>query len=277
MSGIEGRGIQARRQVRAEMAYLRRLGRALTGNQSMADLAVVQLMEDLLVETDFIDASHNPRIALYRRLLSILEGVATVPPGHSVTAFPTPRSRQGYLLTAIEGFSNESAAEVLSVSLSEFCLLLDAAKAEIAQQVSSRVLIIEDEAFIVFELETVVTGLGHSVTGIARTHKEAIAEIDRNRPDLILSDVELADGSSGIEAVDEILTSADIPVVFITAHPELLLTGQRCEPAFVINKPFNAAAVRATVSQALYLSQLRNRAPGSSSGLDIAPRRTEPS
>jgi CheY-like chemotaxis protein len=264
MPVIENSRSQALQQVRSEIPFLRRFGRALTGFQSMADTAVVQLMNDLLFDASFLDASDSPRVALYRRLLSLLETLAanTFEPSASAptdTALATSRARQGYLLTTIEGFSNAAAAEVLSISQAEFGVMLAAAKEEISQQPSSNVLIIEDEVFIALDLEALVCGLGHKVTASARTHKEAIAAVERKRPDLIISDVQLADGSSGIEAVDEILSSSDISAVFITAYPERLLTGKRGEPAFLIAKPFDTAAVRATISQALYLSQLRAR------------------
>ena len=263
MLAIQSREVIAGRQVRSEMPSLRRFGRELTGDQGTADVSVVQLMNDIIEGTDFIDSSHNPRVAIYRRFLSILESAFEDSSVHPSTTLPTPRTRQGYLLTAIEGFSDEAAAEVLSVSLPEFRLLLDTAKEQVGQQHGSDVLIIEDEVFISLDLATIVGELGHNVIGCARTHKEAIAAIGRSLPDLILSDIQLADGSSGIEAVDEILAGADAPVIFITAYPERLLTGKRGEPAFVIAKPFDTSAVRATISQALYLRQHRASASNS--------------
>jgi DNA-binding LytR/AlgR family response regulator len=69
---------------------------------------------------------------------------------------------------------------------------------------------------------------------------------------MILADIQLADGSSGIDAVNEILGVLDVPVVFITAYPERLLTGERPEPAFLITKPFKPEMVKAVISQALF-------------------------
>ena len=73
-------------------------------------------------------------------------------------------------------------------------------------------------------------------------------------PDLILSDIQLADGSSGIDAVNEILARTALPVIFITAFPESLLTGERPEPAFLVTKPFNEDMVKALISQALFFN-----------------------
>ena len=98
------------------------------------------------------------------------------------------------------------------------------------------ILIIEDEPIIALDIETMVQELGHSVTGIARTHKEAIASVRVQEPGLVLADIHLADGSSGLAAVNEILTSINVPVIFITAYPERLLTGEKPEPAFPHNE-----------------------------------------
>jgi len=72
------------------------------------------------------------------------------------------------------------------------------------------------------------------------------------RPGLVLADVQLADGSSGIDAVSDILGEFDVPVIFITAFPERLLTGERPEPTYLISKPFQPENVKAAISQALF-------------------------
>jgi CheY-like chemotaxis protein len=100
-----------------------------------------------------------------------------------------------------------------------------------------------------------VEELGHDVTGIARTHKEAIAMVNQRRPGLLLADIQLADGSSGLDAVNEILATTDLPVIFITAYPERLLTGDKPEPAFLITKPFQPDAVKAAISQILFFDR----------------------
>ena len=105
------------------------------------------------------------------------------------------------------------------------------------------------------DITAIVEGMGHQVTGNARTHTEAVAMAAADRPDLILADIQLADNSSGVEAVNEILAQfGDIPVIFITAFPERLLTGDRPEPAFLINKPYTEEQVRSAVSQAMFFS-----------------------
>jgi CheY-like chemotaxis protein len=163
-----------------------------------------------------------------------------------------PKSREAFLLMAVEGFSKEEIGVILSKNPAEIAELLDDASKTIVNQVTTDVMIIEDEPIIAMDLETLLESLGHRVTGIARTEKEAIHLASSKRPGLVLADIQLADGSSGIDAVNKILLNIDVPVIFITAFPERLLTGEKPEPAFLITKPFMPAMVKAVISQALF-------------------------
>ena len=178
---------------------------------------------------------------------------------------PTARSRRSpplprvaFLLRAVEGFSSAEIATLLDRPPEAVAGLLAQAGREIAAHIRTEVLIIEDEPIIAMDLEALVVDLGHQVTEVARTHKEAIAAIARRQPGLVLADVHLADGSSGLEAVSEILRTHSVPVIFITAYPERLLTGERPEPTFLITKPFQPDTVRAVISQALFFQRSAN-------------------
>jgi CheY-like chemotaxis protein len=160
--------------------------------------------------------------------------------------------RQAYLLRALEGFSAEYAAIALGLGDSEVARLVAQANQEMMKQVATDVLIIEDEPMIALDLKAIMTDLGHNVTAVARTHREAVAAIALKPVGLVLADIQLADGSSGIEAVNDILSIVGVPIVFITAYPERLLTGQRPEPTFLITKPFEPENVKAITSQALF-------------------------
>ena len=76
-----------------------------------------------------------------------------------------------------------------------------------------------------------------------------------------LSDEGLAGcGDTRTDAVSELLRGFDIPVIFITAYPERLLTGERPEPTYLITKPFLSTTVKATVGQALFFHPVKRRA-----------------
>jgi CheY-like chemotaxis protein len=173
----------------------------------------------------------------------------------------TPRPRQAFLLVAVEGFSEEEASQVLGVDVMSLRALVEESGRELAAEIATDVLIIEDETFIAMDLEGLIESLGHRLVGVARTHSEAVALARTRPPGLILADIQLADGSSGLDAVNELLKSFEVPVIFITAYPERYLTGERPEPAFLIAKPFQPTTVSAVISQALFFERRAKRSP----------------
>ena len=171
---------------------------------------------------------------------------------HARLSRMTPLPRQALLLTAMEGFSHQETAYLMDISPSDITMLVDEAMKQIEEQTRADVLIIEDEPIIAMDIEMIVRDMGHDVTGIAVTRDEAVAMAMSHRPGLVLADIQLADDSSGIDAVKDILAQFSVPVIFITAFPERLLTGERPEPAFLVTKPFNPDMVKALISQALF-------------------------
>jgi CheY-like chemotaxis protein len=264
---LEGEGfpLPTSQAVVQHLPFLRRYARALSGNQASGDAYVAAALESLIEDPKALEALPNQRVALYRLFSKIwnsvtLNGQADVPtaphlaPEHHLTQI-TPRPRQAFLLVALEGFSEDEAAQILEVDLPTLRGLVEESGRELAAEIATDVLIIEDETFIAMDIEALVESLGHRVIGVARTHSEAIALARQKRPGLILADIQLADGSSGLDAVNELLASFEVPVIFITAYPERFLTGQRPEPAFLIAKPFQLAVVSAVASQALFFGR----------------------
>jgi len=250
--------------VAQHLPYLRRYARALTGSQSSGDAYVATTLEALIEDPSVLEKSASTRIALYRLFTKIWNSVAVngatevlgkdMPVEHRLAQI-TPKPRQAFLLVALEGLSEDEAAKVLDVDVPTLRRLVEESGRELAAEIATDVLIIEDETFIAMDLEGLVESLGHRVLGVARTHAEAIALTKAKRPGLILADIQLADGSSGLDAVNELLRTFEVPVIFITAYPERFLTGERPEPAFLIAKPFQPATVSAVLSQALFFER----------------------
>lgn len=258
--------------VAANLPYLRRYARALTGNQDTGDRYAVAALEALLEEPELISDPDTAKIDLFRAF-HLVWASAGAPLGHADTALSrraqdhmaglTANSREALLLFAIEGFRHDEIGEIMQVDAEEAAELIEAAKREMLDSVAGAVLVIEDEAIIAMDIQSIVTDMGHRVTGIARTHSAAVDLASRDKPDLILADIQLADKSSGIEAVKDILAQFDdIPVIFITAFPERLLTGQRPEPAFLITKPYTEDQVRSAVSQAMFFASTETLVAG---------------
>ena len=262
------------------LPYLRRFARALTGSQESGDAYVVAVLETLVSDPSSFPPNLTPRIGLYNCFLKVWNSirlnqdtapVAKSQADRSLEAI-TPRPRQAFLLASVEGFTTPQVSEILGCSADEVTKLIHEAGEQIAEQTATDVLIIEDEPLISMDLEALVKGLGHRVSGIARTHREALAEVNKKRPGLILADIHLADGSSGLEAVNEMLLSFSVPVIFVTAFPERLLTGERPEPTFLITKPFEPNTVRALVSQALFFGTDAHIPGGNSATSRSAPK-----
>jgi DNA-directed RNA polymerase specialized sigma24 family protein len=251
--------------VSQHLPYLRRYARALTGSQAVGDADVAATLEVLVKNPKLLTEASQPKIELFRLFSTTWNAPAPAAAPHAVIGQSavernlgqiTPRSRQGFLLVSVEGFSEQEAAYILDLDVATLRDLVDQAGRELAAQIATDILIIEDEALIALDLEQMVENLGHRVLGIARTRTSAVALARTHQPGLILADIQLADGSSGLDAVDDMLNLFQVPVIFITAYPERFLTGQRPEPAFLIAKPYQPATVAAVISQALFFQRV---------------------
>lgn len=250
--------------VASELPYLRRYARALTGSQTSGDNYAIATLEAMLEDPDLVDRNRSTRVALFGAFHAIWISsgapVASEETGIAARAQEhlralTPNTREALLLATIEEFSYDQIGEIMKITSAEAQELVRIAQRELAQSVTGRVMIIEDEAIIAMDLQSIVTEMGHAVTGVARTRDEAVALGKAERPDLIFADIQLADNSSGIDAVNDLLEIlGDVPVIFITAYPERLLTGEKAEPAFLITKPYSEEQVRIAASQAMFFS-----------------------
>ncbi|QAY95319.1 response regulator [Methylovirgula ligni] len=253
--------------ISAHVPYLRRFSRALTGTQAGGDAYVLATLETLVAEPGTLEDTADLRVDLYRLFLKVWEstpinGYVDEAPfsadekgaQRNLEAIPT-EPRIAFLLSALENFNVEEVAHILDCSSEAAAGLIDRAGKEISKQIRTDVLIIEDEPLIAIDIQMLVEELGHRVVAIARTRDEAIAAAKSGPPGLILADIQLADGSSGLDAVNQILSNFELPVIFITAYPERFLTGTPPEPAFLITKPFGIDSLKAVISQALFFDR----------------------
>ena len=254
-----------------ELPYLRRYARALTGSQSAGDNYAAATLEAILSDRSVLDGVNDMRIGLFRAFHAIWQSsgqpVDPPQPGSREAAAQahlrglTPNSREALLLRTIESLRYDQIAVIMQTDQPEAEELVQIALNEMGSAIRGKVMVIEDEMIIAMDLKGIVQAMGHDVTGVARTHKDAVKLARSNRPDLILADIQLADGSSGIDAVNELMGEmGDVPVIFITAFPERLLTGDRPEPAFLISKPYSEEQVRSAVSQAMFFASTEGMA-----------------
>jgi DNA-directed RNA polymerase specialized sigma24 family protein len=256
-------------EVAAHLPFLRRYARALTGSQSTGDAFVQATLEAALADEELADSLKGGRVPLYTAFNKVWSsaymevGEDTSARGmHEAAAQDqlrkiTPINRQALLLTTVEDFTPFEAAEIMGVGEDDVRRLVAEAVEEIERETTTSVLIIEDEPLISMQLEDLVRSLGHEICGTAATRTQAVDIVSEKTPGLVLADIQLADGSSGLDAVDDILEMGSVPVIFITAYPERLLTGDRTEPTYLITKPFHEDTVRAAISQALFFGSSR--------------------
>jgi DNA-directed RNA polymerase specialized sigma24 family protein len=169
--------------VAQHLPYLRRYARALTGNQNSGDAYVAATLEALIEDPAVLEKGAGPRVALYHLFTKIWNSVgvngAVEPaeqglPVEQRLAHITPRARQAFLLIALEGFSEDDAAQVLDTDVSTLRALVEESGRELAAEIATDVLIIEDETFIAMDLEGLVDSLGQRTVGVARTQSEAV-------------------------------------------------------------------------------------------------------
>ncbi len=79
------------------------------------------------------------------------------------------------------------------------------------------IVIVEDEAMIAMLIEDALEAAGHIVLGVADTVQDAIAIVDRTAPDLVLCDVKLLNGDSGLD-VAAALHDRNIPCLFVSGN-----------------------------------------------------------
>lgn len=257
--------IQAAEKIRKELPFLRRYGRALSGNQAQGDDFAAATLEQILHSSDMLDTDPSLKVAMFSIFQRIwTESKATVLVDEDAPlanraqrhlAILKSEARGALLLSSLEQFGIEDISTIMEKDVGVVRNLLDDAYNGMAESTAGRILIIEDDALIADDIENIVSGMGHEVTGNADTHASAVEMAMQDEPDLILADIVLADESSGAEAARDIMAAYnDKPVIFITGHPERLLTGTRPEPAFLIPKPYMHDQVRTAVSQALFFA-----------------------
>ncbi len=264
--------------ISSHIPYLRRFARALTGSQAGGDAYVLATLEAVVADPSAFAQNADLKISLYRLFLKLWESMPVN--GHvdqisfspdekgaqrNLEAIPL-RPRVAFLLSSLEGFETSEVARAMDCPIEEAAQLIDVAGKEISNQIRTDVLIIEDEPLIAIDIQMLVEELGHRVVHVARTHQEAVAAVGDAKPGLILADIQLADGSSGLEAVNQILSGLSVPVIFITAYPERFLTGTPPEPAFLITKPFGVDSLKAMVSQVLFFDRRSHRKDEQQSG-----------
>ena len=189
-------------RIAAHLPYLRRYARAVTGSQTSGDAYVAAVLETLIEDVSLFPEDGDDKVSLYK-LFSQLFSSTTIEieeiespfswekrAAANLMALPA-KPRQAFLLISLENFSHEETAQILDVESDSVSNLIDEASSEIARQVATDIMIIEDEPLISMQLEDLVTSLGHEVCGTAATRTQAQEVVAQKTPGLVLADLDL--------------------------------------------------------------------------------------
>ena len=234
------------------LPYGRRYARALLGSQERGDAVVAAALRAALAELAPGMSDAGARAALY---LAISDDVRRAPPRDrpgtgTGTGCPCCSACCCCSRRSKSNPSRRPRRLAASKSRSRSASCARRARA-LRANAAARVLIIEDEPIIALDIQDLVERCGHSVVGIASTESEAVQIARAERPSLVLADINLGAGGDGAAAVSRILRDVTAPVIFVTAFPERLLTGEAVEPAFVITKPFDPTTLAVATYQAV--------------------------
>jgi CheY-like chemotaxis protein/DNA-binding PadR family transcriptional regulator len=118
----------------------------------------------------------------------------------------------------------------------------------------SQILVVDDEAIIVMQLEERLSAMGYTVVGMAASGEDGIDKARKLKPDLVLMDIVMPGKLNGIEAAKTIIDELDIPVVFVTSYADdtIIEKAKGVRPYGYIVKPFNELEVKAAIEVALF-------------------------
>jgi len=117
----------------------------------------------------------------------------------------------------------------------------------------ARILVVEDDVNVAAVMEARLESFGYQVCEIARTGPKAIEGSDKHHPDLVLMDILLEGDMNGIEAAEQISTTSDVPIIFITClnDPAILDRAIKTKPSGYLVKPYDNAELRSCIEIAL--------------------------
>jgi CheY-like chemotaxis protein len=237
----------------AEMPHLRRYAFCITGNRAMGDMIVAAALEAIRSNNEQIANEASSRLELYRNINQCVEAsalrnkiVANVGSGLHAKLLGLPvNQRQIVALCVVMGLSHGEAAAIMELPENQLRQLY-VETVHALRQKPMHVLIIEDEPIIARELSLIVTRLGLSVVGLAKSKAEALRIAHHVKPSLILADYQLA-GETGVDAVRAIREKMDTGVIYVTAHPDLVVSLRDEASDIVIAKPYSIRSIERAV------------------------------
>ena len=130
-----------------------------------------------------------------------------------------------------------------------------------ASRATPSIMIVEDEVIVAEDVRRRLEEMGYIVTGVVSRGDQALSQVRRTHPDLILMDIGLKGAVDGIEAAKTILHEEDIPIVFASAYSDdaTLRRAKTIDPFGFVLKPFDERELRTAIEIGLYKHQTERR------------------
>lgn len=236
---------------------------ALAGSEQAAAERVRLCLELLAAQPERLNGD-DIRVALFRAFHDLWSPGHTAAPeseaspfealaGHDSPGWSDPLEQCVLQLIYVERFSQKRTADILCVDERQIAEILLKGGHRSRLPVHASALIVEDDALMAKHLNEIMQDLGLTVIHVAEGVASAVGAAIDQRPALILLDIQLRKGESGLIAARAILQRRRLPILFVTGYPWMLELEGELDPAFVVAKPFRARALKAKIAKALDL------------------------
>ncbi len=124
----------------------------------------------------------------------------------------------------------------------------------------ARLVIVEDEGIIAWDLRSRLESFGYEVAAVADSGEQALIVAAESGPDLVLMDIKLKGGLDGIEVAERLRATQGIPVIYLTAHSDgdLLRRAKVTEPLGYLLKPYPDRELKIAVEIALFKARVEH-------------------
>ncbi|BDZ69944.1 response regulator [Methanobacterium petrolearium] len=117
----------------------------------------------------------------------------------------------------------------------------------------AKILVVEDEGLTAMEIQRKLKNWGYEVPSFAFSREEAVKKAKDIKPDLILMDMMLKGKGDGVDAVREIKSENDVPIIYITAYDDIEIRerAESTNPEAYLIKPFEEQELQTKIKNAL--------------------------
>jgi hypothetical protein len=129
-------------KVAPHLSHLRRFSRELTGDQTSGDTYVAVLLDSIIADPSMLDEAADVRVALFQRFCQLWESTpfaVRMKPSDERYAGISPRVREAFLLTKVEGFTLHQVSQILSCDLNAVTELLHEASEALDRKIGADV------------------------------------------------------------------------------------------------------------------------------------------